>query len=50
MKLALSVEDKQLTTGEKLIVAAQGDYLYGAPASGNKLTAVRTVAVNRHPL
>ncbi|MGB3916783.1 MAG: alpha-2-macroglobulin [Thiothrix litoralis] len=50
MRLALSVEDKLLTTGEKLIVAAQGDYLYGAPASGNKLTAVRTVAVNRHPL
>lgn len=50
MKLALTVEDKLLTSGEKLIVAAQGDYLYGAPASGNKLTGVRTVSVNRHPL
>ena len=50
MKLALTAEDKLLTSGEKLVVAAQGDYLYGAPASGNKLTAVRTVSVNRHPL
>ena len=50
MKLALSVEDKLLTTGKKLIVAAQGDYLYGVPASGNKLTTVRNVALNRHPL
>lgn len=50
MKLVLSAEDKLLTTGKKLIVAAKGDYLYGAPASGNKLTAVRTVSVNRHPL
>ncbi|EIJ33282.1 alpha-2-macroglobulin family protein [Thiothrix nivea] len=50
MKLALSTEDKLLTSGETLIVAAQGDYLYGAPASGNKLTAVRTVSVNQHPL
>ena len=50
MKLALSVEDKLLMKGDKLVVAAQGDYLYGAPASGNKLTAARTVSVNRHPL
>lgn len=50
MKLALTAENKLLTAGEKLVVAAQGDYLYGAPASGNKLTAVRTVSVNRHPL
>lgn len=49
MKLALSAEEKLLTAGEKLVVAAQGDYLYGAPAGGNKLTAVRTVSVNRHP-
>lgn len=49
MKLVLSAEEKLLTAGEKLVVATQGDYLYGSPASGNKLTAVRTVSVNRHP-
>lgn len=50
MKLSLKTENKLLTSGEKLIVAVQGDYLYGAPASGNKLTASRVVEVNRHPL
>lgn len=50
MKLSLTAEDKLLATGEKLIVAVQGDYLYGAPASGNKLTSSRVVEVNRHPL
>ncbi|MDD5391972.1 MAG: alpha-2-macroglobulin [Thiothrix sp.] len=50
MKLALKTEDKLLTLGEKLVVAVQGDYLYGAPAGGNKFTSVRTIAVNRHPL
>ena len=50
MKLSLKAEDKLLTSGEKLVVAVQGDYLYGAPASGNKLTASRVVEVNHHPL
>jgi hypothetical protein len=50
MKLVLDTEDKLLTLGKKLVVAVQGDYLYGAPAAGNKLTSVRTIAVNRHPL
>lgn len=50
MQLSLKAEDKLLSSGEKLIVAAQGDYLYGAPASGNKLTAARAVSINRHPL
>lgn len=50
MKLSLKAEDKLLGSGEKLMVAVQGDYLYGAPASGNKLKAVRSVSVNRQPL
>jgi hypothetical protein len=50
MKLSLKTEDKLLGSGKKLMVAVQGDYLYGAPASGNKLTAVRSVSVNRQPL
>lgn len=50
MKLSLKTDEKLLTTGQKLIVAVQGDYLYGAPASGNKFTAVRKVEVNQHPL
>lgn len=50
MKLSLRAEDKLLSSGEKLMVAVQGDYLYGAPANGNRLTAARTVSVNRHPL
>lgn len=50
MRLTLKSENKVLGNGDKWTVAVQGDYLYGAPAAGNKLTAVRTVAVNRHPL
>lgn len=50
MKLSLKTDEKLLGTGQKLIVAVQGDYLYGAPASGNKFTSVRKVEVNRHPL
>lgn len=50
MKLSLKTDEKLLMAGQKLIVAVQGDYLYGAPANGNKFTSVRKVEVNRHPL
>ena len=47
MKLDLKTATKLLTNGEKLMLAVQGDYLYGAPASGNKFTASRTVSVDQ---
>lgn len=50
MKLSLRAEDKWLTSGKKLMVAVQGDYLYGAPASGNKLSSSRGIRLNRHPI
>lgn len=50
MKLVLRAEDKLLVNGEKLMVAVQGDYLYGAPAAGNRVTASRSTKLNPHPL
>ena len=37
MKLSLKSSDQVLQTGDNFEVAVQGDYLYGAPASGNRL-------------
>jgi uncharacterized protein YfaS (alpha-2-macroglobulin family) len=50
MKLDLSSKQETLRPGQKLIVDVQGDYLYGAPASGNKFTATHTVKLEEHPL
>ena len=50
MKLALSSATPILKPNEKLVLKAQGDYLYGAPASGNKVSLVRTIDIDRHPL
>ena len=50
MKLGLKTDAKRLASGEKLMVGVQGDYLYGAPTSGNRLTAVRAITLNQHPL
>lgn len=50
MALSLATENKRLASGEKLMVAVQGDYLHGVPAAGNRVTASRSVAVNHHPL
>ncbi|HPQ97544.1 MAG TPA: hypothetical protein PLN94_18355, partial [Thiolinea sp.] len=43
-------DDTLLSRGEKLVISARGDYLYGAPAAGDRLAAVRTLALDRHPL
>ena len=37
MKLALTAPEATLTGSEGVMVQAQGDYLYGAPAAGNRL-------------
>lgn len=37
MKLALTQTDKTPKIGDTLNIAVQGDYLYGAPAAGNRL-------------
>ncbi|MFO1251872.1 MAG: alpha-2-macroglobulin [Inhella sp.] len=37
MKLELKNEAQVLAPGEDFVVAVQGDYLYGAPAAGNRL-------------
>ncbi len=48
MKLTLGTDSKLLTPKDNLVVSAQGDYLYGAPASGNKLTVSRSASIDRH--
>ncbi|VCU71308.1 hypothetical protein PIGHUM_03389 [Pigmentiphaga humi] len=45
MKLALTSPEGVLPAGRPLAVRAQGDYLYGAPAAGNRLLG--TVAIER---
>lgn len=50
MQLSLLAEDKFLSSNEKLMIAVQGDYLHGTAASGNRLTATRTLSLNQHPL
>lgn len=49
MTLALTTENKTLLANQKQVVAVQGDYLYGSPASGNKITASRTLTPDYHP-
>ncbi|CAA6815704.1 MAG: Alpha-2-macroglobulin [uncultured Thiotrichaceae bacterium] len=50
MKLSLSNDKKLLEKSERQVIAVQGDYLYGAPAAGNKLKATRVMALDRHPV
>ncbi|MEZ5478270.1 MAG: alpha-2-macroglobulin family protein [Thiolinea sp.] len=50
MQLTLSTEKAVVFKGEKLVVAVQGDYLYGAPAAGNLLKSERNLQLDRHPL
>ncbi|HVI26859.1 MAG TPA: alpha-2-macroglobulin [Xanthomonadaceae bacterium] len=49
MKLDLAAQDR-LRPGEPLRLRADGAYLYGAPAAGNRFTAKLAVAVEQHPL
>src|SRR5690606_1899401 len=50
MKLELDAADERLQPGEPLRLQAQGAYLYGAPAAGNRFTARLAVRVDQHPL
>ncbi len=50
MKLELSSPQAVLRPGEALQLQVQGDYLYGAPAAGNRFTARLTLAANPHPV
>jgi uncharacterized protein YfaS (alpha-2-macroglobulin family) len=50
LKLDLSSAQTVIKPGEPLKLAVEGDYLYGAPASGNRFTARLTVATDQHPI
>jgi uncharacterized protein YfaS (alpha-2-macroglobulin family) len=50
LKLDLAAKQERLRPGDKLALDVQGDYLYGAPAAGNRFTARLTVANDAHPL
>ncbi|WP_133500013.1 alpha-2-macroglobulin family protein [Cognatilysobacter terrigena] len=48
LKLDLSAQPV-VTPGQPLKLHVQGDYLYGAPAAGNRFTARLAIAVEQHP-
>jgi uncharacterized protein YfaS (alpha-2-macroglobulin family) len=48
MKLDLRADKEQLAPGDKLTVTAHGDYLFGAPAAGNRLLG--SLAIERQPI
>jgi alpha-2-macroglobulin len=50
MKLALDSPQAVLKPGEAWRVSIQGDYLYGAPAAGNRVTGVLNLRPEPHPL
>lgn len=50
MKLMLTAPEGVLSAGESLRVNVQGDYLYGAPAAGNRLLSSFTVRRDRYAL
>lgn len=50
LKLDLSSTQTVLQPGQALKLAVEGDYLYGAPASGNRFTARLTLAAEQHPV
>ena len=50
MKLHLDSEQPVLSTGEDWMIDVQGDYLYGAPAAGNRLLSSFQVKRNRYAL
>ena len=50
LKLALTTAQDTIKPGEPFDVEVQGDYLYGAPAAGNRFTARLTLAVDQHPV
>lgn len=50
LKLHLDTARDILTPGMPLTLAVQSDYLYGAPAAGNRFTAKLTLAAEQHPI
>jgi len=50
MKLDLDSTQATLAPGQPFTLQAQAAYLYGAPASGNRLTARLALNVEQHPL
>jgi uncharacterized protein YfaS (alpha-2-macroglobulin family) len=50
MKLDLDSAQKTLKPGEDLRLQANGAYLYGAPADGNRFTARMAVAAEQKPV
>lgn len=50
LKLDLATTQETLAPGEALKLEVQGDYLYGAPAAGNRFTARLVVTPDTHPV
>lgn len=50
MKLSLSTADTPLSAGEAWPITVQGDYLYGAPAAGNRLGGKFSLRPDHRPL
>ncbi len=50
LKLDLSSPEATIKPGEPLKLAVEADYLYGAPAAGNRFTARLTLSADQHPL
>ena len=50
LKLDLATKQDTIAPGAPFGVDVEGDYLYGAPAAGNRFTARLTLAVDQHPV
>jgi uncharacterized protein YfaS (alpha-2-macroglobulin family) len=50
LKLELASEQERLAPGEDLSLSVAADYLYGAPAAGNRFSAKLAVAYQPHPI
>jgi hypothetical protein len=50
LKLALDSKQATLKPGEPFKLDVAADYLYGAPAAGNRFTARLTLAADQHPV
>jgi uncharacterized protein YfaS (alpha-2-macroglobulin family) len=50
LKLALDSKQATLKPGEPFKLDVVADYLYGAPAAGNRFTARLTLAADQHPI
>ncbi|MGB8714836.1 MAG: alpha-2-macroglobulin, partial [Rhodanobacteraceae bacterium] len=50
LKLDLDSKNPSIRGSLPLHLEVQSDYLYGAPASGNRFTAKLTLAVDQHPI